>query len=183
MAQLEIRDAENTRTIVELGPEPLLLGLDAHGRAAWGPGRVARMLAECFRVLRPAGRLRLATPDLRVYIDLFGRDKSDLQRRYIEYHVNKFLPGTGERNECFVLNNEMRNWGHEFVYDEETLRRALGAAGFTDIVRFATGESDDPELRGVEFHGKVVGDEEMNAFETMVLEARKPATNAARETE
>jgi transcriptional regulator with GAF, ATPase, and Fis domain len=46
VAQLEIRDAENTRTIVELGPEPLALGLDANGRAAWGPGRVARPLAE-----------------------------------------------------------------------------------------------------------------------------------------
>jgi Nif-specific regulatory protein len=46
VAQLEIRDAENTRTIVELGPEPLPLGLDAHGRAAWGAGRVVRMLAE-----------------------------------------------------------------------------------------------------------------------------------------
>ncbi len=140
----------------------------------------ARMLAECFRVLKAAGRLRIATPDLRVYVDLFGRDKSDLQRRYIEYHARKFLPGIGASSECFVLNNEMRNWGHEFLYDEETLTRALEAAGFADVVRFATGESDDPELRGVEFHGKVVGDEEMNAFETMVLEARKPGAKVTR---
>jgi len=46
VAQLEIRDSENSRTIVELGPEPLALGLDEHGRAAWGPGRVSRLLAE-----------------------------------------------------------------------------------------------------------------------------------------
>ncbi|MHC4342787.1 MAG: hypothetical protein ACYSX0_21555, partial [Planctomycetota bacterium] len=46
MAQLEIRDAESVRTLVELGSDPMPLGFDSEGRVAWGKGRVARPLAE-----------------------------------------------------------------------------------------------------------------------------------------
>ncbi len=131
------------------------------------------MLRECFRVLKPGGRIRIATPDLRVFVDLFGADKSDMQQRYIRYHVDKFLAETGAHSECSVINNEFRNWGHQFIYDRETLSAAMEQAGFVDVVRHASGESDDENLRGIERHGKVVGNEEMNRFETMVLEARR----------
>lgn len=133
------------------------------------------MLRECFRVLKPGGRLRLATPDLRVYVDLFRAGKSDVQHRYLRYHAGKFLAETGVHSECFVINNEFRNWGHRFIYDRETLSAAMEQAGFVDVVRHASGESDDENLRGIERHGKVVGNEEMNRFETMVLEARRPS--------
>jgi SAM-dependent methyltransferase len=167
------------------------------------------MLGECFRVLKPGGRLRIATPDLQVYVDLFGADKSDVQQRYIRYHVDKFLPSfmtamlegppvshrSAERARsvcercgpngggssraavltCFVINNEFRDWGHRFIYDRETLSAAMEQAGFVDVVRHASGESDDENLRGIELHGKVVGNEEMNRFETMALEARRPS--------
>jgi hypothetical protein len=35
-----------------------------------------------------------------------------------------------------------------------------------------TGESDEPELRGIESHGKNMADDAMAAFETMIFEAR-----------
>ena len=155
-------------------------------------------LRECFRVLKPGGRLRIATPDMGVYVDLFRAGKSDVQQRYIRYHVDKFLPSLGPRSSkplrsqiaqqpetggssraavltCFVINNEFRNWGHQFIYDRETLSAAMEQVGFVDVVRHASGESDDENLRGIELHGKVVGNEEMNRFETMVLEARRPS--------
>ena len=46
MAQLEIREGKGTRYLVEMGAEPLPIGFDDAGRAAWGAGRVARQLAE-----------------------------------------------------------------------------------------------------------------------------------------
>lgn len=143
-------------------------------------------LRECFRVLKPGGRLRLATPDLDVYLGLFSEQKTDIQRRYIRYHMDKFVlrakppaepvepPPPPAREECFVINSAFRNWGHKFIFDEPTLRAAMGCAGFVDVVRFASGESADPQLRGIERHGQVVKDEEMNSFETMVLEGLKP---------
>jgi len=158
-----------------------------------------RMLGECFRVLKPGGRIRLATPDLQVYVDLFGADKSDVQQRYIRYHADKFLrsleeprsskplrsriaeqsetggPSSDAVLTCLVINNELRSWGHQFIYDRETLSAAMEQAGFVDVVRHASGESGDENLRGIELHGKVVGNEEMNRFETMVLEARRPS--------
>jgi hypothetical protein len=73
----------------------------------------------------------------------------------------------------FVLNNAFRAWGHMFLYDEETLRSSLHQAGFVDLRRVPFGESDDPQLRGLERHGAVVGSRAMNEFETMVLEASK----------
>ena len=149
------------------------------------------MLRECFRVLKPAAKLRLATPDLKVYLDLFKPDLSDQQQRYIRYHVDKFLPGNSGDTILFsgrteksmvspelpalVLNNEARNWAHQFLYDAPTLEDALKKAGFANLKRYVSGESDDPNLKGIEFHGKVVKNEEMNAFETMVFEAQRPA--------
>ncbi len=61
MARLEIR-SEGTCSVVELGPDPVPLGYDTSGRAAWGRGQVARQVAEVMGdLLRAAdGEHRLA---------------------------------------------------------------------------------------------------------------------------
>jgi predicted SAM-dependent methyltransferase len=133
------------------------------------------MLRECFRVLKPGGKLRVATPDLGVYVGLFAANLSEMQQRYIRFHMDKYLPEVGLYHPAFVLNNEAHNWGHRFLYDAPTLEAALKKAGFGNLKRCANGASDDPNLKGLEFHGKVVKNEEMNAFETMVFEAQRPA--------
>ncbi|MFI5401441.1 MAG: sigma 54-interacting transcriptional regulator [Planctomycetota bacterium] len=62
MAQLEIR-SKGTCSIVELGPDPVPLGYDTGGQAAWGRGRVARQVAEVRgEVLRAAGGERRLAP-------------------------------------------------------------------------------------------------------------------------
>jgi hypothetical protein len=58
------------------------------------------------------------------------------------------------------------------VYDEQTLEHALTTAGFVDVRRYAVGDSDDPRLAGLERHMRSVA--EFNAYETLVLEARRP---------
>jgi len=72
-----------------------------------------------------------------------------------------------------VVNRCFRAWGHEFLYDPPSLARSLCEAGFVDVVERAIGQSEDPELRGLEGHGRVIGDA-LNALETFVLEARRP---------
>jgi len=132
------------------------------------------MLRECYRVLKPGGKIRIATPDLETLIGLHTPDKSELQQRYIEWIIDTFLPQVGVYRESFVINNAFRNWWHQFIYDRATLQSAMEEVGFVDITRYAPGESDDEVLRGIESHGKAAGNEDMNRFETMVLEAKRP---------
>ena len=132
------------------------------------------MLGECYRVLKPGGKIRVATPDLETLVGLYAAEKSDLQQRYIRWITDKFLPEIGVYRESFVINNAFRNWWHQFIYDRATLQSAMEEIGFTDVTRYTPGESDDEGLRGIESHGKSAGNEDMNCFETMVLEAKRP---------
>jgi len=130
------------------------------------------LLRECHRILKPDGRIRIATPDLETLIQLHTTQKTDIQKRYVNWIVDKFLPEVGIYSECFVINNAFRNWRHQFIYDHATLQLAMERTGFVNVISYRPGESDDENLRGIESHGKAIGDEDLNRFETMVLEAR-----------
>lgn len=132
------------------------------------------MLRECWRVLKPGGKIRIATPDLEAIVSLYTSNKSDQQQKYIKRMVDQYIPETGIYHECFVINNAFLNLGHLFIYDRATLQTALGKVGFVDITHYKPGDSDDKALRGIEVHGKVIGDEDINRFETMVLQAKRP---------
>ncbi len=109
-----------------------------------------KMLTECFRVLKKCGKIRISTPDLVFLVDLTRPDKTDLQRAYIKWAANTFTPGVPDDNEVFVINNFVRNWGHTFIYDENTLRGAMSNAGFKMITKFDQHESKDVALRDLE---------------------------------
>jgi predicted SAM-dependent methyltransferase len=129
-------------------------------------------LRECHRLLRPGGRIRVATPSLDRLVQLYETELTDLQRRYVHWAVETFVPYADTELPGFVLNNFLRNWGHEFVYDARTLRHALETAGFVDVIEYPVGESDDQRLVGLERHMRSAA--EFNAYETMVMEARRP---------
>ncbi len=130
-----------------------------------------RMLGECYRVLKPGGKIRIATPDLNVLLNLTRVEKSDLAIRYIAWSTKKFLPMGTPSDPVFVINNAFRNWGHQFLYGEELLCKTLTDAGFQYPRRVKLGQSEDPQLRSLESHGRNMDDEEMITFETMVIEA------------
>ena len=132
------------------------------------------MLSECFRVLKPGGQIRLATPNLAVLLELYTDPKSEIQKRYIQWAVNTWIPEIGIYEPCFVINNAFRNWGHQFLYDQPTLEAVLWNVGFEEVRRYAMGESDDLTFENLERHGIAVGNEEMTAYETLVVEARRP---------
>jgi predicted SAM-dependent methyltransferase len=134
-----------------------------------------RMVAECFRVLRPGGRIRLATPDLAFAVRLYTQPDGEEERRYVDWVLDRFLPEVhGGNRRCYVVNQLLNAHGHRFVYDEETLRAILDDAGFREVSRFGVGESGDPALSSLEAHGLAIGNEEANSLETMVLEGLRP---------
>lgn len=100
-----------------------------------------RLLREIHRVLKPGGVLRISTPDL-----------GELLNRYDNDELFK-LPGVWEpKNRCQMVNEGLRLWGHQHVYDTEDLIAALIEAGFPydEINNCYWKESAHPELRDLE---------------------------------
>jgi hypothetical protein len=54
--------------------------------------------------------------------------------------------------DCFQLNRAFHGWGHQFLYNRTTLGAALRASGFANVTFQLYGQSDVPELRGLERH-------------------------------
>ena len=136
------------------------------------PGALS-MLRECGRVLVRGGTIRIATPNLLALVGLLGGKLSNAQRRYIRRISQMFMPEVERAGACHVINNAFRNWGHRFIYDAETLGKLLERSGLGGVVERRVGAATDVHLAGLERHGRLIGDERVNRYETMVLEARK----------
>lgn len=137
------------------------------------------MLRECFRVLKPGGMLRIATPNLANILGIYTDEKTDIQKRYIQWSVDRFQKHIGIYSDTFVINNFFRSWGHRFIYDPPAMIHALEAVGFANIQQFSPGESDNPGLKNMETHGSCIDSEEFNVFESMVLQAQRPPVSVA----
>ncbi len=129
------------------------------------------MLSECYRVMVPGGRIRICTPDLANFLKLFRVDRSRVEDEYLAWATREFIPAADAVDPVFVLNNYVRDWGHQFIYDRRTLARALEHAGFSDVSYHELGESADRELRGLEYADRMPPG--FLALESMVLEAVK----------
>lgn len=133
-----------------------------------------QLLSESFRVLKPGGKIRIATPDLYFFTGLCGSDKSELQKAYIKHATDRWIDYKPPRYDgTFVVNNHFYSWGHQFLYDEETLGHSLATAGFTNISKYELNESEDKELRSLENTDRI--SEILYKLETFILEGVKPA--------
>ena len=129
------------------------------------------MLGECYRVMKPGGILRLITPDLASVVSLYGTEPTEIRRKYLSYFYETFIPSGQPANPACALNALFRLWGHEFLYDEETLSAAMQAAGFRSVIRRCLGESVHSELRNLENEGRYP--EGLLDFESVALEGCK----------
>lgn len=137
------------------------------------------MLRQCHRVLKPGGRIRLVTPDLRVYAGFLKSELSPIERDCVNHFFNDWIktgfsyakdyqPISDQYPAIFVLNDIFRNYEHRFIYDDQTLAELVKAAGFQMVEQAVTGKSSDPNLSGLETHNN-----EINSFVNLVVEARK----------
>jgi predicted SAM-dependent methyltransferase len=102
-----------------------------------------QFLREAYRVLKPGGVMRVATPDLRELVEAVYLRREAQHLRW----CGEYLEAEGP---CAALNMHMRMSGaHRFVYDEEHLTRILREIGF-DVRRVSYNRSRHPELRFLE---------------------------------
>jgi predicted SAM-dependent methyltransferase len=131
------------------------------------------VLSEAHRVLVRHGVLRVSTPNLDVIRRLPDLNDDPDVHEYVRWS-NQVCGSPMERAEpdsaVHALNRAMRAWGHHYLYDEATLRKALTAVGFRDIVRCEPGQSEHPELIGIDRHATEIG-ETPNRVESLILEA------------
>ena len=132
------------------------------------------MLSECYRVLKPGGKVRISTPDLAFLIDLARQDKSALQVDYLAWSIREYALDAAHGGDAIVINNFMHNWGHRFIYDEGTLRASMEEAGFAAIARRELGRSPDEALRDLENESRMPPG--FLKLETMTLEGTRPAS-------
>ena len=131
------------------------------------------MLRECYRVLAPGGKIRFATPNLLKYIQLFQEPKTDEVQSYLGRKLEIHSWAKTSRPEVTILNGEMRSFGHKYIYDPQTLSDRFTEAGFRTIAQFPPGESDDPQLRGIESRHTNIW-RPVNDYESMCLQATRP---------
>jgi predicted SAM-dependent methyltransferase len=131
------------------------------------------MLAESYRVLAPGGKIRIATPNLLRFIELFQKNRNEAAANFaagkLAWHEWPKEPSSA----AIILNLQLSSWGHKFTYDPETLEFALAREGFTAISQFEMSDSDDPVLQ--EFEARTTGVHAgVIRHETMVMQATKP---------
>jgi predicted SAM-dependent methyltransferase len=132
------------------------------------------MLAECFRIIKPGGKIRISTPDLKMLAGLLFEEDGK-SKQYVNWIATTFPRDIPAENAAMVINNLFYNWGHRFLYDFLTLKMTLEEIGFIDVRAYEIGMSDDEALRDIELHvGKKAVDEEMSRFEALVVEAVRP---------
>ncbi len=133
------------------------------------------MLRECHRVLASGGKVRTVTPNLTKFVQLLGGPTNSADQQYIDakfrFHGWPASPVPG----AYILNREVRQWGHEFLYDAATLRKSLELAGFRQINVYPVGEKTDPVFQAAELRTRHPGSDVwvVNNWEAMAIEATR----------
>ncbi len=131
---------------------------------------VERLLAECRRILKPDGRVRVATLDPVRLTDLLHADRTAVRETCLNARTRR-LSGQGDVP-GLVLNRVIYGDGRRCLLSEDLLADLLLRAGFGAPERYAADISDDPLLRGIEGAGSGLGDRP--ACELLCLEAAGP---------
>ena len=128
-------------------------------------------LRECYRVLAKGGKLRIVTPNLAKFVQsLDGNPDADAQRfidAKLRFERGPITPIPG----AYILNREVREYGHQFLYGPLALRRSHELAGFKQIAQVT--EATDPVFQEVELRARhpIPDMKVINNWEAMAFEA------------
>lgn len=100
-------------------------------------------LRECRRVLKPGGRVRIATPDLAEIVSHYSKNK--WHQFWLKNYGYEWI-----KNRSEYLNVSLRECGNSWVVDEEELNRLTVWAGFLISQHVQINQSTDSVLAGLE---------------------------------
>jgi predicted SAM-dependent methyltransferase len=89
-------------------------------------------LRETRRLVRSGGLVRLATPDLRKYVEGYLDPEGSFfaEHREALLEIPKFRESGVPDRRGFMVNQIFRYFNHQWIYDLEEVRAAAGEAGF-----------------------------------------------------
>jgi predicted SAM-dependent methyltransferase len=131
-----------------------------------------RMLRECHRVLKKGGVVRISTPDIELTHRLMHRPLAPELQHYVSWSNGAFGHPDDIDSAIHVVNRLQHEWGHQFLYDADTLTGAFRRAGFADTTRCKPGMSDHSALVNVDSHSTQIGTEN-NELESLIIEGIK----------
>lgn len=129
-----------------------------------------QMLAECFRVLKPGGRIRITCPDIEFLFKLYTAPGA-METSYINWASGQ-LDWVPYPDAVFVINNYVRDWGHQFIYSRTVLAKSMDSVGFKQLVSCKIMESQDEHLRNLEIPQRMPP--HFLQLESMTIEGIKP---------
>lgn len=126
---------------------------------------------ECYRILKPDGVLRIATPCIDRYIKLFDTNalKEEDKKFITEFQKFHNLP---EVSAEIILNYMFYHWGHQNLYTKSALTALALKFNFKEVFQVRVNESKYEDLRNIEKHQEYYGDF-LNEYSTMVFELKK----------
>jgi predicted SAM-dependent methyltransferase len=94
------------------------------------------LLRECYRVLKPGGKLRFGWPDFTKHLNAYlKKDKN--YRKKMHKHMGPNLSGTYEE----FFSDLLYSWDHRHMYTPKLLKRYFKEAGFKRVKENEFGES------------------------------------------
>ena len=130
----------------------------------WEEGQ--KLLKQCFRVLKPAGCLRIVVPDLKVIVEeyvaasLVNNDsKNRLMSKADQFNDRLLMhsrqPPSG--NLLYRIHTALNDFHtHKWMYDADSLTQCFRMVGFTEVQEMACHASRISGIEAVEDPGRVL---------------------------
>ncbi len=121
-----------------------------------------RFLAECFKVLKSGGVIRIVVPDLAVIVQRYNKGEIRADR-FIEALDVLYPPASNKIKEIL---RPYTQYPHKCMYDTPTLEAVLAEAGFTQVASRGAFDSAIEDITLIELEDRTV--------DAVIVEAIKP---------